>query len=425
MINSRNLTARILLSIVIFLSFLSEVNIFQDIKQFIGIALFAISILFIILTYPIKNFRNYVNAPNLLVTLIIFFLILVFSFFSNLISDNLSNYSVSFSYFTTTILSLFLFINLLTRHNDFLFFIFLFILISSTFALFSVIGNFISIDSISYKPIYDIMFLKCNGSFFIDPLSAGITFAIGMIFTFYLLNYKMSISQNNSILYLLFMINLSGLFISMSRSAFFGIFMIIFVCYFLFLIKKLSHHRFSVKKSNVILLSISLILVVVISLIFYSNLLEVLSDYFRLDKGLSKRELRWGIVPDLLFNNDFKSFFFGYGTNANKVLINDLVHLPNNNFSGFHNWYLDILIQYGFLTLFMYVILFSSAFISLSSKKTTLGKLIFSLFIFYLSVNIFLSYNIGGLRPLSFISILPIAYFVLKKKFLVYENYRY
>ena len=81
MINSRNLTARILLSIVIFLSFLSEVNIFQDIKQFIGIALFAISILFIILTYPIKNFRNYVNAPNLLVTLIIFFLILVFSFF--------------------------------------------------------------------------------------------------------------------------------------------------------------------------------------------------------------------------------------------------------------------------------------------------------------------------------------------------------
>ena len=224
----------------------------------------------------------------------------------------------------------------------------------------------------------------------------------------------MLIPQNNSILYFLFIINLSGLVISMSRTALFGIFMIVLVYYFLVFIKKLSQHSFMVSKSNVILLS--LILLMFISLIFYSNLLEMLGDYFRLDKGLSNRELRWGIVPDLLFNNDFKSFFFGYGTNANKVLINDQVHLPNNNFSGFHNLYLDTIIQYGFLSLFLYVILFLFAFVSLISKKTKYVMLIFSLIIFYLSVNIFLSYNIGGLRPLSFISILPIAYFCVKKK---------
>lgn len=234
----------------------------------------------------------------------------------------------------------------------------------------------------------------------------------------------MRVSQNKSILYLLFMINLSGLFISMSRTALFGLIVIVFVYYFLLLIQKLSQHKFSIKKSNVILLSISLILLVALWLIFYSNLLEMLSDYFRFDKGLSKRELRWGIVPDLLFNNDFKSFLFGYGTHANKVLISDLVHLPNNNFSGFHNWYLDIIIQYGFLGLLMYFILFSFVFVSLSSKKTISGMLFFNLLIFYLSVNVFLSYSIGGLRPLSFIATLPIAYFVLRKKF-IYENYRY
>lgn len=414
MINLRNLTTRILLSIVIFLSFVSEVGIFQDIKQFIGFSLLAASIFFIILTYPIKNFMNYVNAINLLLVLFIFSLILVFSIFSNYLSDNLSNSFVPFFYFISSIVSLFLFINLLARNKDFLIFIFLFLLISSTFALFSVIGNFVSLDSISYKPIYDIGFIKCNGSFFIDPLSAGITFATAMIFAFYLLNYKMLIPQNNSILYLLFIINLVGLVISMSRSALFGIFMVILVYYFSCFITKLSQHRFTVIKSNFILLS--LILLVVISLIFYSNLLEILSDYFRLDKGLSNRDLRWGIVPDLLFNNELKSLLFGYGSNANKVLISDLVHLPNNNFSGFHNLYLDIIVQYGFSSLFLYVILFLFAFVSLISKKTIFGMLIFNLLIFYLSVNIFLSYNIGGLRPLSFISILPIAYFCVKKK---------
>ena len=166
MINLRNLTTRILLSTVIFLSFVSEVGIFQDIKQFIGFSLLAASIFFIILTYPIKNFMNFVNATNLLVVLFIFSLILVFSIFSNYLSDNLSNSFVPFFYFISSIVSLFLFINLLARNKDFLIFIFLFLLISSTFALFSVIGNFVSLDSISYKPIYDIGFIKCNGSVF-------------------------------------------------------------------------------------------------------------------------------------------------------------------------------------------------------------------------------------------------------------------
>ena len=135
-INLRNLITRILLSTVIFLSFVSEVEIFQEIKQSIGFLLLAVSILFIILTYPIKNFRNFVNNTNLLVVLFIFFLILVFSIFSNYFSDNLSNSFIPFFYFISSIVSLFLFIILLARNKDFLIFIFLFLSISSSFALF-------------------------------------------------------------------------------------------------------------------------------------------------------------------------------------------------------------------------------------------------------------------------------------------------
>lgn len=386
----------LIINIVIIFSLLVDSIFFHKEAQFYQFAFIVILSFFNIYLSKIRTSSahsiNYslFNFDFLLISFI------YFVFFLICIIVNLYNSASAFQYITVLgyllsyTLSIIFFANLY-RLNKLDYFFDRFIIFATIASCICIFAIFFDINFITYKPIYNFFFLKPNASIFKDLLIAGFIFALSSLFIILKVIHNLYSSKLYS--YLLLSLNLLALLITNSRGA---IIALILTLFYLFV------KRLNLKSTYPIYI------IIIAFLIFCALNFEIINQYFRVNQGLSNREIRWDLAFSLLNDN-----LFGYGTNSNVALIENYLDFPKS--SGFHNIFLNIAVQYGVIALFFYLLIYAIFSKSLFSKNTV-SEFHSSIFLIIFFQNFVLSYNIGGLRFPSFLFGFLTSYYLFKRK---------
>lgn len=150
---------------------------------------------------------------------------------------------------------------------------------------------------------------------------------------------------------------------------------------------------------------------------FVITLIPALSNFFRLNMGLSGREVIWGVGAFMILRNPWLGY--GYGT-AGKFTESISATLLKLGFpvpgAAFHNTYLTYMFEAGVIAAAFYFLLYLIPLWSVSGAKmeTTDKRHLLASTVSILVLNFWIDNNIGGLRITSVVIGLYLGYAYLR-----------
>jgi len=242
----------------------------------------------------------------------------------------------------------------------------------------------------SDKYYYGILGLYGTGGILEHPNTLGTEMLLGVACSLYLMNRD----KKKTIYKLLFFLSLFGLFLGMHRGPWLasGVALI----YFIFSKKGITSKLF-----YFLILPVGAVALLFI-LYQYVQTNEFLIRLFRINQGLSGREVLWPFAINLIKMQPIKGYGFLSSPDLKWEYENSTIlkYAPE---SSFHNVFIDTALQSGLMVMFFYMLLFITPLyrvVSLKKVSPLKNLLLFTSVAMVISV-IFVNYSIGGLRSTS------------------------
>ncbi|WP_223891501.1 O-antigen ligase [Sulfurovum sp. TSL6] len=220
------------------------------------------------------------------------------------------------------------------------------------------------------------IYIVRGASIFYDPNFFG---AFNMFLLLYYILFKLNKSTKSFLVTGILILSLILTFSKASVAAF-----VISLFFYFFL------------KTTLLKKILAIVIFMVTSILVYFIFTKL--DFFRFSMGFNNRDNMASFFLDKIS----ESPLFGYGANDLKV------HLLNNDLlnRSFHNYLLDTIFAYGFITGAIIVLVITCTFFILKKYDLKLAILFFAL---VLNAN-FISYSIGGFGAMSILLTLPVIY---------------